>query len=388
MRKTTLFTLLLALLGVAVAGVAEAGWDEGVAAFKSGSHAQAAKEFQAYVNERPDIYQGHYMLGQVLLQLDRNQEALTHLRKAYELESGNVGVQMVLGKAYLDVGRYGDAAGILGKINTSNLQTAQKTAVHQMLARALDKSGDSSGAVAHLAKAAQNSPKDADLQYQYGAAALKAGDTRTAVAALEKATALDANDPTKQKAYAQALVKLGRTTPGSGKTGAYQKAAAAAQKVVASDPSYDNLMLLTGARIGAKDFRGALASAKQAAGKSSGDWLPQFYMGQAYTQLSQYSPAESSLRQALDKASSSQDKVTVWKQLGFVYEKQKKYNDAKSAYRQAGDNPSIARIEENQKTDQYNKDVEEQNKLLEELAAERQRVEEELKEMGGPPPRR
>ena len=129
MRKTILGTLTLALLMVGLPAVTQAGWEEGVAAFKSGKYPQAAKEFQAYVADRPDVYQGHYMLGQVLLRLDRNQEALTHLRKAYELESGNIGVQMVLGKAYLDVGRYGDAAGILGKINTSGLQTAQATAV-------------------------------------------------------------------------------------------------------------------------------------------------------------------------------------------------------------------------------------------------------------------
>ena len=106
---------------MASATVLEAGWEEGVAAFKSGNYQQAAKEFQGFVDERPDVFQGHYMLGQSLAKLGRDQEALTHLRKALELEPGNVGVQLALGKVYLEVGRYSDAAALLGKIDASSL---------------------------------------------------------------------------------------------------------------------------------------------------------------------------------------------------------------------------------------------------------------------------
>ena len=74
-RLTT--TLTLAVLLVASATVLEAGWEEGVVAFKGGNYQQAAKEFQGFVDERPDVFQGHYMLGQSLAKLGRNQEALT-----------------------------------------------------------------------------------------------------------------------------------------------------------------------------------------------------------------------------------------------------------------------------------------------------------------------
>jgi tetratricopeptide (TPR) repeat protein len=383
MYKKSATVIALALLSAGAATVVEAGWEEGVAAFKAGNFTQAAREFQVFVEERPDVYQGHYMLGQVLLKLNRSQEALTHLRKAYELDSSAPGVQLALGRAYLDVGRYADAAGLLGKINASTLPKAQQAVVYQMLAMALEKSGDSDRALGQLAKAARISPNDAAVQYQYGAAALKAGDTGTAVAALGRAVQIDPRDAAKQQTYAQALLRQGRTSRGAAKTQAYTKAASAAQNVVAANASFDNLMLLAGAQLGAKQYDQALTTLKRAEGMKSTDWLPQFYMGQAYTQKAQYRSALSSLKQALDKARSDKDKVTVWKQLGFVYEKQKSYEDAIGAYRQAKDTASVARVEKNRETERYNREVEDENRQIEELRAEQEKIKEELRELPG-----
>jgi tetratricopeptide (TPR) repeat protein len=380
---------LLAVLLLGTVAVVEADWDQGVAAFKSGNWAEAAKQFQAFVDERPDVFQGHYMLGQSLAKLKRNQEALSHLRKALELEPGNVGVQLTLGKVYLDVGRYADAGALLGKIDASSLPAAQQGALHQMLAVALEKSGDTDRALTQLAQAARSKPNDANVQFQYGTTALKAGDTNTAVRALAKAAQLDPGDSEKLRAYAQALVKQGRMGTGSAKTNAYQQAAAAAQKLVSKDASYDNLMLLAGAQLGAKQYEGALGTLQQASGKNAGDWLPLFYQGQALTQTGQYNQAEKVLKQAMDKPSaSSKDKVTIWKQLGFVYEKQKSYDNAKLAYQRAGDNASVQRVEENRQTDEYNRRVEEENRKIRELAEEEAKIKEQLEQLpGGPPPR-
>jgi tetratricopeptide (TPR) repeat protein len=276
---------------------------------------------------------------------------------------------------------------MLGKINASSLPAAQQGALHQMLARALEKSGDSGRALAELGKAAAASPNDANVQYQYGAAALNAGDTRTAVSALEKAARLDSGDAMKQKAYSQALLRLGRETRGAGKTQIYESAAAAAQKAVAADASYDNLMLLAGAQLGAKQYDGALATLKNAAAKNSADWLPLFYQGQAFTQKQQFQSAESALKSALNKASASKDKVTIWKQLGFVYEKSKKYDSAIAAYNQASDSASVARVQKNKETDEFNLSVEEENQRNKELEEEAAKIKEQLEQLpGGPPP--
>ena len=387
MKRRQTITYLLAVLLLGTVAVVEAGWDEGVAAFKTGDYTAAAKQFQTFVDERPDVFQGHYMLGQTLAKLDRNQEAISHLQKALKLESGNVGVQLALGKVYLSAGRYSDAALLLGRIDSSSLPAAQQTAVHQMMALALEKSGDPDRALGQLAQAAKAKPNDSDIQFQYGAAALRAGDGATAAAALAKAVQLDPNNIDKQKTYAQALLRQGRTSRGAAKTSAYKKAAVASQKVVSADASYDNLILLAGAQLGAKQYDAALSASKQAASKNPNDWLPLYYQGQALTQNGQFQTAENTLKQALGKASSSADKVTVWKQLGFVYEKQKSYDQAVAAYKSAGDSASMARVEENRKTDQYNLQIEQENEKIRALAEEEERLKEELKQLpGGPPP--
>ncbi len=391
MRSPTFRTLTIPVLALALlaggAGVALAGYEEGVAAFKAGRYDQAAREFQAFVDQRPGIFEGYYMLGQSLTRLNRSREALSHLQEALKLKPDHVGVQLILGKTYLDVGRYSDAAGLLGKINAGSLPKAQQGALYQMLAMALEKGGDEEGAAAQLGQAARVNPEDAEIQFQYGILALKIGDTDRAIAALAKATQLDSKDAAKQRAYAQALVRKGRTTTGTAKIATYEKAVVAGKVVAAGNPSYDDLMLLAGAQLGAKQYDGALSTLQRAASKNAGDWLPQFYLGQAYTQKGQFASAESSLRQALDKASSSSDKMKIWQNLGLVYEKQKKYDDSIAAYRQANDSASVQRVQENKDTAEYNKAVEAEAAEIKRLQEEQERIKEELQALpGGPPP--
>ena len=73
--------------------IAAAGWDEGVAAFRAKNFKAAAIEFQKLVEQSPDGFQGHYMLGLTLEQLNRKSEALQHLRKAYELNPDDLNVK-------------------------------------------------------------------------------------------------------------------------------------------------------------------------------------------------------------------------------------------------------------------------------------------------------
>jgi tetratricopeptide (TPR) repeat protein len=109
-------------------------------------------------------------------------------------------------------------------------------------------------------------------------------------------------------------------------------------------------------------------------------------MGQAYTQKGQYRSAEEKLNQALTKASKNEDKVTIYGQLGYVYEKQKRYDNAIAAYRSAGDSNGVRRAEENKQTEEFNKDVEAEAKAIAELKAEEARLKEQLKSLPGAKP--
>ena len=385
-KKWTLISLAMVLL-IGAAGVAEAGWEEGVAAFKKADYAGAAAEFKPITEAKPDWKGGHYMLGWTYIKLGQNREAITHLRKAYDIDANDPAVQLRLGQAYVAAGRYGDAIGFLSKINASSLPGDLQAFLSELKAVALSKSGQSGQALAEFKKVADAKPNDAQAQYQYGTAAYNDGRTDEAVNALGKAASLKSSDADIQSAYAKALSRKGRETRGDSKLGYYQKATKAAQVVVAANGNYDNIMLLAEAQLGAKDYDGAIQNLTRAASAKGGEWLPGYYTGQAYTAKQQYKSAESSLKQSLDKARATADKQRIWRQLAFVYEKQKKFDDAILAYNQAGDSAGAQRAQDNRDTLKYNQDVEAQNAELQRIQDEQERIKEELKTMpGGPPP--
>ncbi|MDX1501154.1 MAG: tetratricopeptide repeat protein [Thermoanaerobaculia bacterium] len=384
MKKLTIAAVALAVLALGLPSAALAGWDEGVAAFKKGDMATAIVEFKAITEAQPDWPGGHYMLGASYLRQDKSQEAIAHLRKAYEIDSSNLAYQVTLGEAYVKAGRYRDAVGFLGQIDASKLPDQQKIRLAELQAVALTKTGQDAEALNAWAQAARLKPDDASAHFQYGTAAYNAGDTQTAIRALGRAASLDPRNPDMQSALVKALNRAGRETPGrDAKLQAYGKAADAAGKLVALNASYDNLMLLGEAQLGAKKYGDAVSSFEKSAAKNTSDWLPNFYQGQAYTALKQYASAEEALRQALEKTNEASNKVRVWKQLGFVYEKQKKYEDAIAAYQRAGDSGAVQRVEENKQTAEYNKEVEAEAERLQALAEEEERLREELKKIGG-----
>jgi cytochrome c-type biogenesis protein CcmH/NrfG len=382
MRKITILTLLVGLLA-GFAGVVEAGWEEGVAAFKAGKLDQAVREFQEVTAKQPDFAGGHYMLGQVYLRQGKAQEAVASLRKANELEGKNVAYQYALGTAYLKAGRYADGAEMLKRINPASLPKEQQASYQQALAVALDKTGDSANAADALRKAAQGKPNDADAWFAYGTAAFNAGDTATGVTALDKAVRLDPNDAAKRLALTQALIRLGREKLGAAKQDAYAKAAESGKALVAKSPTYDNLLLLAEADLGAKDYSGAADALTKAAAKNAGAWLPNFYLAQANTSLGKFNEAESNARAALSKATSEADKRRVWGQIGFVNEKLKKFDEAIIAYRNADDAAGAQRVEENKRIAAENQQIEQHNKEIEQIEAERKKLEQELKGLPG-----
>jgi tetratricopeptide (TPR) repeat protein len=373
----------LGLMILTAAAPSSAGWGEGVAAFKAKDYASAAREFQTVTDQQPTYAGGHQMLGQALMKLNRDQEALTHLRKAYDLNPNDLRSQLLLGQAYTAARRYADAAALLGKIDAAAVPTSQRGALHQMLAVALEKSGQTDRAFSELGKAAKLSPNDPELQYQYGIAALKSGQTNAALVTLDKAVRLDPRDPKKKEAYVKAALTKARTSTGTSKQSAYKSAAIAGSALVAASPTFDNLMLLGGAQLGAKQYDDAIKTYTQASTKNAGDWLPNYYIGQAYTVKAQYRSAESALKQALNTAGTAKDKTRIWKQLGFVYEKQKNFGEAVSAYQRAGDTAAAKRVEDNRQTAAANKQIEAQNAEIEALKAQEEELKRQLKDLPG-----
>jgi tetratricopeptide (TPR) repeat protein len=385
--RTRLLTLTIAgALGLL--GTAHAAWEDGIAAFKAGNYAQAAKEFEETVSAKPDWATGHMMLGRAQLKLGKNQQAIASLRKAYDLNPGDGSIQLALAQGYLEANMAGDAAQLLGRLNPASLAKEQQGAYQKLYAMALDKSGQGERAAQELAKAAAASPNDAALQYQYGAAALNAGNVPAAVAALEKATRLDPKDPNKAKVYVQALIRSARETNGAAKEQTYAKAADAARAMVAVSAGYENLLLLGETQLGATQYDAAIASFGQATGKNPADWLPLFYTGQAYTATANYPSAIDALQKAVAKAGKGEDKARIYKQLGFVYEKVKNFDQAKAAYQNAGDGAAVARIQQNAEINLHNQQADAEEKKVAELRKAQEEARKALDPGGAAPPPR
>lgn len=386
MRKILTLIAIAGLMAAGV-GIAEAGWEEGVAAFRAGNLDQAANEFRQVVEDAPDYDGGHFMLGQVLLKQNKNQEALSHLRKAYELKSDNVSYQMALGKAYLANDRFGDAATMLQRINAGSLPKQQQEAYYQMLAVSLERSGNEAAALDAYRRVTQQSPDDADAWFRYGTTAYNAGQTDTAVSALERAVRLDGNDVQKQEAYAKALVRKARLSKGAAKRQTYQTAVDVARRMVQQQSSYDNLLFLGEVQLGAAQYREAVSTLEQASAKNRNDWHTYYYESQAHTLLSQYDEAAAAAQEALDRADSDRTRKRIWDQIGFAHEKQKNYDQAIAAYEKAGNQGGVTRVSENKRIAEENQEIEQHNQQIQELEEERKRLEEELRDIGGPPRR-
>jgi tetratricopeptide (TPR) repeat protein len=383
-KSSTMIAASLILMMGALPAVA--GWEEGVAAFTSKNYQGAVDEFQELVKQTPDGWRGHYMLGLSLEQLNRKEEALHHLRKAYDLNPNELSVKVALGRAYFNVRRYGDVTQLLGSVDASSLPAKQRAAFYQIRGEAKQQSGGAQAAVGDFEQLAKLQPDSAKAQYRYGATALSLGQTDAGIAALRKASQLEPGNGDMKRAYAQALLKKGRETRDkAAKKQNYLLASKVAGELVAKDASYDNLMLKLSAEIGAGVYAQAVETGKAAAAKSGGDWLAYYYLGQAYTSNGQYQEAVAPLEKARGMTTKPDDLKKIWSQLGFNYEKQKNYAKSIDAYQNAGDQGAVARVQKNEETDRFNKSVEEQNAEIEKMKKEAEELEAELKalEQGG-----
>ncbi len=390
-RSVLALATACALLG---ASASSAGWDEGVAAFQAGNYAQAIAEFQQFVEERTEeeaLRAGYSMLAQSLLRGGKAKEAVAAFQKHLELKPGDVGSQVGLGQAYHKGGMPRECVATLNRLNIGSLPEPHQILVYQMRSASQARLGNTRGAAADLGKVADLKPSDAETRFEYGQMLQNDAQLDAAIGAYERAVSMDGGEAEWKRVLVNALKIKGRRTQGSAKTGIYRKAEDVARSLVASNPSYDDLLLLGEVQLGGKNYDSAARTFQQAVSKRGNDWHAHFYLGQAYSSLERYSDAEAPLNTALPLASGD-DKKLVWKQLGFVFEKQKKYELSIDAYEKAGDPAGVTRVSENLRIQEENKDAEEFNKTIEVLERQREALRIQLEELPGaandPPPRR
>lgn len=385
-KRCTALVAALTLLSTAAA-VADEDWDAGIAAYKAKKYRDAAAAFARYVDKVPDAYQGHMMLGNMLLKADDAGKAAGHLRKANELKPGDSGIQLSLGRALLKAGKASDGCAVLGSIKASSLPEANQTALYQMRAGA----NCGGGSIDDLKKVAE-AKNDGVSWAAYGVAALNQAQVSTAVSALDKAVAKSPNDVKIRKSHYSAVATQARTAKGGSKESAYAKLVSTAQKLAQIDNTYDSVLKLAEARIGAKQYSEAARDLDRAISKDGGKWRPYYLKGQALSasSVADYSGALAPLEKALQLGGAGAAK-DVNNQLGFVHAKLKNFDQAIAAYNAAGNSAAAANVAENKNIAAENAAADRHNEEIARLEAEKARLEAEMKAStpgAGPPPLR
>jgi len=378
--------IILAVAVMLASGVESfAGWEEGVFAFQTEDYVTAEAEFRVLVQQDPNGYRGHYMLGLTLQQVGRSEEARQHLRKAYGLNPSDLKVKTALARSYYDAGQYDKIGALLGSIEAALLPPQSQSAVLQLRGMTREKTGDTEGALQDFLQLAAIEPDNAAVQYFYGAKAVAAGHLDAGIPALERAMELDPQDSAKARMYALALIKRGRVVgDDAAMRQDYLRAAAVAAKMAEADPTHANLMLRSSAELGAGEYAKAVETSKAAIAANPGDWLAHYYLGQAYSGSQQYAAAEQPLRASLERAG-PEDQRLVWRQLGWIYEKQSKPAEAAEAYRHAEAQSGTVATPDKVKADPADSEIEARKHRLMETKREAEQIEQELKKLEARP---
>ncbi len=322
-RSVLALATACALLG---ASASSAGWEAGVVAFQAGNYAQAIAEFQQFVEERTDeeaLQKGYRMLAQSLLRGGKAKEAVAAFQKHLELKPGDVGSQVGLGQAYYTSGQDRECVATLNELNIGSLPKPHQILVYQMRSASLVRLGSIGSAAAALGRVAELKPTDAKARFDYGALLHGDGQLDAAVAAYEQAISMDGGSR-----------------------------------------SYDNLLLLGTAQLGARRYQAATSTLRQAIKLEGNEWLPHFHIGQALSSRDRFKRAEKPLKTALGLAAGADAKL-VWKQLGYVFWRQGKYAAAVAAYENAGDFETARQVRKSERT--AVEAVEEYESAIEEL---------------------
>lgn len=124
----------------------------------------ARKEFEEVVRLDPKAAEAHARLGMVYRRLGMAAEAITSLERAQQLEPNNR-LRVLLAFAYMDSGRYRDAAPLLAASFESEPKDAVRSSIGQRLVECYLALGDNEQALAAVQKLRQIAPDDPGVLY-------------------------------------------------------------------------------------------------------------------------------------------------------------------------------------------------------------------------------
>lgn len=329
--------------------MAFADWQAGVDAYKASDFERAVAEFRRVVDERPDQYAGHLMLGRSLLAAGKPDEAIEPFETAVELRPDDASARLHLGHAFHENDRWRDCVTALNGLDIEALPRTFQERAYKLRGACHARLGGTRSAASDLGRVADLNPTDAKARFEYGQWLHGDGQIDAAIAAYERAISMDGSKPGWKRTLVDTLVHAARTTEGHwARTGYYAKAEGVARGLVRASPSHDHLLLLGEAQLGGERYKPAASTLRRAISRDPDDWRAYVALGQTFTHRGRHKRAEVSLRTALPLAD-GEDRNLVWNWLGYVLYRQGRYAEAAEAYHSAGNAEAAQEVREIQR---------------------------------------
>jgi len=374
-------TLALMLLVAVTAG---AEWNKGLEAFNKKDYATAVTEFEEVTETNKDYAGAYYMLGLAENGLKQRSKALASLRKAVELDGGQVSYKVALAQVLLKVKEYQEAYQLLKPLTLSSLEAKYRSSYALMFAQAATKTNRAGEAVQVLSSQARADARNPSLFQALGSAYSANGDDKKAYEAYKQAFDLKPSDDVSGRNAAKAALSVARRAVGNqDKVAYYTNAAQVAERLAGSESNFEHTLLAGEAWLGAKQYDKALGWFDRAQQKQQQNSLVRFYKGQCYSSMGQFDSSIGELREALKIGASGKLRTQVYATMGYVYAKQKNYDQAISAYTEAGNTSKVTEMRNNKEKQAQNLAADaEREKFIAQVGALRHQIE-ELEKLGG-----
>ncbi len=362
---------IVLLLALAVALPAMAEWNAGLEAYNKRDYATAVKQFEEVTKTNPDYAGGYYMLGLSQRAAGNLSPALASLRKAIDLEPENASYKVGLGQALLQADQYQEAYTTLKSVKISSMEGKHRSNYALLFSQAATKTNRNSEAIQVLNTQIKSDPSNARLYQALGVAENANGNDPAAFAAFKKAYELDPKDSATGRNAVKAGIAAARRG-GAQKGQYYTQTAQVAEKLAASNPTFEHKLLAGEAYLGAANYPKAVGWFDQAKADQPQNALVYYYLGQCHTSMNQLDTAIRDLQTALKMKPSGKLRTQIHSQMGYVYDKKKDYGKAAQAYEAAGNSSKKAEMlqkanlqKDNQAADAERADFERKLKGLE-----------------------
>jgi Flp pilus assembly protein TadD len=227
-----------------LAGPLEAGWEEGVAAFRRGDFGTAASHFSELVERSPNAHAALFMLGQCQERLGETAASISTLRRALELEPDSARYAVALGRSLLADGQEAEAWETLERLDPTLMEPSFRTPRALIMASAALRLERPDDALRAIEGSAEDVGANPALSKARATACHRLGRDAEAAVAWARCFELDTDDLESGR-YAVRAALAAADDPDSAETrsGLRDLAVEVSETLVDRDPSVEHLTL-------------------------------------------------------------------------------------------------------------------------------------------------